>query len=74
MMKKDEMKKWFLPLIVGGGAGFVVLFLGFRFYGSYGLSPGIGEFLGLFHAALGLGFFFGYMILLFTKRDEEKVK
>jgi len=73
-MIKDEMKKWFLPLIVGGGTGIGVLILGFRFYGSYGISPGIGEFLGLFHAAMGLGFFIGYMVLLFTKGYEEKVK
>ena len=48
------------------------LAMGVGFYWSKGIPLGVGGFLGLFHAAMGIGLFFGVGVFLACRKKIRK--
>jgi len=57
---------------VGVGVMFLSLMIGVVFYWSKGIVLGVGGFLGLFHAAMGVGLFFGIGVYLVSSNRTKK--
>jgi len=68
---KDN-KIWVSQKKISLGVGVLVtllaLVIGVTFYWSKGIFFGIGGFLGLIHAAMGVGLFFGVGVYLFSRK------
>jgi len=59
--------------LAGGIAIFVGVFIGvLNFYRSSGLPVGFVVLMSIAHAAMGLGFFVGFMIMLSSRRTDQK--
>lgn len=70
-----EMKIWVsqksFSLWVGVLVTLLALVIGVAFYWSKGIVFGIGGFLGLIHAAMGVGLFFGVGVYLLSRKPSN---